>query len=124
MDMMKRTALPLMLLVSTPAFANANCKTRADEVAYQDQLLKKQSQEVADRYGETNNPGMEMRQDYLRRLDALINTLRRDINGLRWLIGHHCGPVKEEPNAIKSVRHMELMLVTLLVRRMDARALR
>jgi hypothetical protein len=124
MDMMKHTALPLMLLVSTPVFANADCKTIADDVTYRDQLLTKQSQEFAGRYGDTQNPGLEARQDYLERLDALIDTLHRDINGLRWLIGHHCGPAQEEPNAIKSVRDMESMLVALIVRRMDARALR
>ena len=123
MHIMKHTALPLMLLVSTPVFAIPNCKTIADDVAYQDQLLKKQSQEFTDRYGETN-PGIEIKQDYVGRLDALINTLHRDIDGLRWLIDHHCGPAKEEPNAIKSVHDMKLMLVALLVRRMDARALR
>jgi hypothetical protein len=96
----------------------------ADDVLYQDQLLKKESQEFSDRYGDTNDPGIERSQDYLGRLDALINSLRRDIDGLRWLIGHHCGPAKEEPNAIKSVHDMEAMLVALLVRRMDARALR
>jgi hypothetical protein len=124
MDIVKHAALPLMLLASTPVFADANCKTIADDVAYRDQLLKKQSQEFTDRYGETNNPGVEARQDYLERIDALIDTLRRDINGLRWLIEHHCGPAKEEPNAIKSVHDMESILVALLVRRMDARALR
>jgi len=123
MHIMKHTALPMMLLVSTPVFANPNCKTIADDVAYQDQLLKKQSQEFTDRYGETN-PSIEMKQDYVGRLDALINILHRDIDGLRWLIDHHCGPAKEEPNAIKSGRDMKLMLVALLVRRMDARALR
>ena len=124
MDIMKHTALSLMLLASTPVFANPNCRAVADDVVYRDQLLKKQSQEFTDRYGETNAPGIEVRQDDLGRLDALINTLHRDIDGLRWLIGHHCGPAKEEPNAIKSVHDMELMLVALLVRRMDARALR
>jgi hypothetical protein len=99
-------------------------KTTADDVANQDQLLKTQSQEFTDRYGETNTPGPDARQDYLERLDALIKALRRDIDGLRWLIGHHCGPAKEEPNAIKSVHDMESILVALLVRRMDARALR
>jgi hypothetical protein len=96
----------------------------ADDVAYQDQLLKKESQEFSDRYGETNNPGIEANQDYLKRLDALITMLRRDIDGLRWLIDHHCGPAREEPNGIKSVHDMESMLVALLVRRMDARAFR
>lgn len=96
----------------------------ADDVLYQDQLLKKESQEFSDRYGDTNNAGIGVNKDYLVRLDALINTLRRDIDGLRWLIGHHCGPAKEEPNAIKSVHDLEAMLVALLVRRMDARALR
>jgi hypothetical protein len=124
MEIMKHAALPLMLLVSTPAFANPSCKTMADDVAYQDQLLKKQAQEFSDRYGEANNHGVEASQDYVGRLDARINTLRRDIDGLRWLIGHHCGPAKEEPNAIKSVHDMESMLVALLVRRMDARAFR
>ena len=124
MAMMKHAALPLLLLASTPVSANPNCKTIADDVARQDQLLKKQAQEFSDRYGETQNPGIDASQDYVGRLDALIDTLRRDIDGLRWLIGHHCGPAKEEPNAIKSVHDMESMLVALLVRRMDARALR
>jgi hypothetical protein len=121
MDIMKPTALALMLSVSAPAFANPDCKTVADGVAYQDQLLKKQSQELADRYGESN-PGIEASQDYLDRLDALIHALHRDIDGLSWLIEHHCGPAKEEPNAIKSVHDMKLLLTALLVRRMDARA--
>ena len=109
MEIMKHTALPLLLLVSTPASAQfQNCKTIADDVAYQDQLLKKQAQEFSDRYGETNNPGIAASQDYVGRLDALISTLRRDIDGLRWLVAHHCGPAKEEPNAIKSVRDMEI----------------
>ena len=123
MDTMKYVVLPLMLFVSTPVFANPDCKTMADEVTNQDQILKKQSQEFTDRYGETN-PGIEIKQDYVGRLDALINTLHRDIDGLRWLIDHHCGPAKEEPKTIKSVHEMKLMLVALLVRRMDARALR
>jgi hypothetical protein len=121
---MKHTVLPLLLLASTPVFANPSCKKVADDVAYQDQLLKKQSREFSDRYGETNNPGADSKQDYGERLDVLINALRRDIDGLRWLIGHHCGPVKEEPNAIQSVHDMQSILVALLVRRMDARALR
>ena len=121
---MKRTALSLMLLVSTPALANPTCKTIADDVAYQDALLKKQSQEFSDRYGERGNPGPGAKRDYLERLDALIGALRRDIDGLRWLIGHHCGPAQEEPNAIRSVHDMEAILIALLVRRMDARALR
>jgi hypothetical protein len=86
MEIMKRTALPLLLLVSTPASANSSCKTIADDVVHQDQILKEQAQEFSDRHGETNGPGTEANQDYLGRLDALIGTLRRDINGLRWLI--------------------------------------
>jgi hypothetical protein len=121
---MKLTALPLILLATTPAFADANCKTVADGVVYRDNLLKKETKEFGDRYGKANNPGLEARRDYLGRLDALIDTLHRDIDGLRWLIARHCGPAKEEPNAIKSVHDMESMLVVLLVRRMDARALR
>jgi hypothetical protein len=124
MKIVKHTALALLLLVSTPASANPNCKTIADDVAYQDQLLKKQAHEFSDRYGEANNHGIEASQDYGGRLDALINALRRDIDGLRWLISHHCGPAKEEPNAIESVHEMESTLVALLVRRMDARAFR
>jgi hypothetical protein len=122
METIKHTALPLMLLVSTPVFADPNCKRAADDVAYQDQLLKKESQEFTDRYGEANDPGAQAKPDYLERLDALINSLHRDIDGLRWLIDHHCGPAKEEPNAIKSVHDMESILLALLVRRMDARA--
>ena len=124
MEIMKHTALPLLLLVSTPASANPNCKTVADDVVHQDQLLKGGSQEFSDRYGDTHNPSIEASRDYVGRLDALIDALRRDIDGLRWLIGHHCGPANEEPNAIKSVHDMEAMLLALLVRRMDARALR
>jgi len=124
MEIVKHTALPLLLLVSTPASANPNCKTVADDVVHQDQLLKGESQEFSDRYGDTHNPSIEASRDYVGRLDALIDALRRDIDGLRWLIAHHCGPAKEEPNAIKSVHDMEAMLLALLVRRMDARALR
>jgi hypothetical protein len=125
---MKFTPLLLTLLVSTPALANADCKTIADDVVRQDRLLTTETQEFAARYGDSNTPtadaAIATRQDYLSRLDALIDAMRRDINGLRWLIAHHCGPAKEEPNAIKSVHDMELMLTSLLVRRMDARALR
>jgi hypothetical protein len=117
-----------MLFVAMPAFANVNCKTVTDDVVRNDQLLKTQSDEFTARYDDVNPPnanaGMEIKQDYLKRLDALINTLRHDIDGMRWLIDHHCGPVKEEPNAIKSVDDMKLMLTGLIVRRMDARALR
>jgi hypothetical protein len=124
MDVVKHAVLPLLLLVATPVFANPDCRTIADGVANQDQILKTQSQEFTDLYGENNNPGKEVRQDYLRRLDALIDALHRDIDGLRWLIAHHCGPAQEEPNAIESVHDMESILLALLVRRMDARALR
>jgi hypothetical protein len=93
-------------------------------VANQDQLLKRESQAFSDRYGEAHSPVTEASQDYVARLNALIGALRRDIDGLRWLIAHHCGPAKEEPNAIRSVHDMESILVGLLVRRMDARALR
>jgi hypothetical protein len=124
MDIVKHAVLPLWLLVATLVFANPDCRTIADDVANQDQVLKTRSQEFTDLYGENNNPGMEVRQDYLGRLDALINALHRDIDGLRWLIDHHCGPAGEEPNAIKSVHDLESILVALLVRRMDARGLR
>ena len=121
---MKHAAIPLMLLVSTPAFADPTCKTAADDVVHQDQILKKESQEFSARYGGAKNPGVEAKGDYLHRLDVLINASQRDIDGLRWLIAHHCGPAKEEPNAIESVHDMESILTALLVRRMDARALR
>jgi len=125
---MKHTVFPLMLLISTPAFANVNCKTIADNVAYHDQLFKTQYHEFMARYNAINTPNadasMEVRRDFGTRLDALINTVQRYINGMRWLIDHHCGPAKEEPNAIKSVHDMQLMLIALIVRRMDARALR
>ena len=124
MDVVKHAVLPLLLLVATPVFANPDCRTIADDVANQDQILKTQSREFADLYGENNNPGKEVRQDYLRRLDALINALHRDIDGLRWLVDHHCGQPKEEPNAIRSIHAMDSILLALLVRRMDARALR
>jgi hypothetical protein len=100
----------------------------ADSVVHNDQLIKTQVNEFTARYGDNNTPNadvnMEVKQDYLKRVDALINTLQHDIDGLRWLIDHHCGPAEEEPNAIKSVHDMKLMLTGLLVRRMDARALR
>ena len=124
MDMMKHTLLLLLLLVATPVFANPDCRTIANDVANQDQILKTQSQEFTDRYGENNGPDKAVRQEYLARLDALINALRSDINGLRWLIDHHCGPAREEPNALRSVHAMESILVALLVRKMDARAWR
>ncbi|MBV9289123.1 MAG: hypothetical protein JO288_15125 [Hyphomicrobiales bacterium] len=117
-----------MLFVATPVFANTNCKTVADAVVYHDQLLKTKANEFAARYDDINTPSadasIEVRRDFLSRLDALINTMQQDIDELRWLIGHHCGPVKEEPNAIKSVHDMQSTLIALLVRRMDARALR
>jgi hypothetical protein len=124
---MRRAALLLTLLVSSPAFAYVNCETIADDVVRQDRLLTAEAQEFTARYDTnmlTADAGIAARHDYLGRLDALINTMRRDIDGMRWLIAHHCGPAKEEPNAIKSVHDMELMLTSLLVRRMDARALR
>ena len=125
---MKHMVFPLILFISTPAFANANCKTIADDVVHQDQLLKAQAQEFTTRYDDINAPNagasMEARRDFGTRLDALINTVQRDIDGMRWLIDHHCGPAKEEPNAIKSVHDMESILVALLVRRMDLRTLR
>jgi hypothetical protein len=122
---MRHTALLLTLLVSAPAFANADCKTIADEVGRQDGLLTSEAQEFSARYGDSKTPTADAaRQEYVRRLDALIDTMRRDIDGLRWLIAHHCGPANEEPSAIKSVQDMERMLTSLLVRRMDARALR
>jgi hypothetical protein len=120
----KHAVLPLLLLVSAPTFANPNCRAVGDGVASQDQILKQLSQEFTDRYGDAKTLGTDAKQDYVARLDALINTLRRDIDGLRWLISHHCGPAKEEPNAIKSVHDMESILVALLVRRMDLRTLR
>lgn len=124
---MKHTVLLLTLLVSTPAFAN-DCKTIADDVVRQDQLLTAETHEFAARSDDIKTPkadaSIAIRQDFLRRLDALINTMRRDIDGMRWLIAHHCGPAEEELNAIKSVHDMELTLIGLLVRRMDARALR
>jgi hypothetical protein len=125
---MKHPVLSLMLFVTTPAVADVNCKTVADGVTYHDQLIKTQVNEFATRYGDNSTPkrdtSMEIKQDYLKRLDGLINTLQHDIDGMRWLIGHHCGPAQEEPNAIKSVHDMQLMLTGLIVRRMDARALR
>jgi len=122
---MRHTALLLTLLVLAPAFANADCKTIADEVGRQDGLLTTETQEFSARYGDSKTPAADAaRQEYVRRLDALIDTMRHDIDGLRWLIAHHCGPANEEPNAIKSVQDMERMLTSLLVRRMDARALR
>ena len=125
---MKHSIFPLTLLISTPVFTNVNCKTIADDVVRQDQLFKTQAREFADRYDDGNPPNadasMEVRRDFGTRLDALINTVHRDIAGMRWLIDHHCGPAKEEPNAIKSVHDMQSMLIALIVRRMDARALR
>jgi hypothetical protein len=118
---MKHAALALMLLASTPVLAGLRCKTVADEVMHQDQSLNAQTSAFERRYGQSRNLDPEARHDYLERLDNLINTLRRDINGMRWLIEHHCGPAEEESNAINSVHDMELMLTSLIVRRMDAR---
>jgi hypothetical protein len=125
---MKYMVFPLVLLFSTPVFANVNCKAIAEDVVHQDQLFKTQAQDFTARYGDANTPtadaSVEVRRDFGTRLDALINTVRRDIDAMRWLIDHHCGPAKEEPNAIKSVHDMQSMLIALIVRRMDARALR
>jgi hypothetical protein len=128
MDTIKHAVLPLTLLICTPVFANVDCKTIANEVVRQDQLFKIQAHEFTAHYDEVNTPNdhasVEMRRDFLKRLDALINTVRRDIDGMRWLIDHHCRPAKEEQNAIKSVQDMESALVALIVRRMDARTAR
>jgi hypothetical protein len=33
--------------------------------------------------------------------------VHHDIDDLRWLLDHHCGPTKDEPEAIESAREME-----------------
>ncbi len=121
---MKRISLLLSLLVSTPALAD--CKTVADDVIRHDQRIKREANEFEARYGDIRIPRRDdpARQDFLRRLDSLIDAMGSDIDGLRWLIAHHCGPVEEEPNAIKSVHDMQLVLLALITRRMDARTLR
>jgi len=122
----KRISLLLALLVSTPALAD--CKTVADDVVRHDRRLKTEANEFETRYADIHIPRADapvaVRQDFLRRLDSLIDAMQGDIDGLRWLIAHHCGPAEEEPNAIRSVHDMQLMLVALITRRMDARALR
>jgi hypothetical protein len=124
---MKNVMLPLMLFVAAPAFAAVNCKKAADGVVYHDELIRTQAKEFTARYGDINTPdrdaSIEVKRDFVARLDALINALKSDIDGMRWLIDHHCGPAKEEPNAIKSVYEMQSVLISLTVRRMDARAL-
>jgi hypothetical protein len=123
---MRLVSLLLTLLVSTPALAD--CKTVADDVVRHDQRIKAEANEFEARYGDIHVPRADdplaVRQEFLRRLDSLIDAMRGDIDGLKWLIAHHCGPAEEEPNAIKSVHDMQLMLVALITRRMDARALR
>jgi hypothetical protein len=119
---MKYMALPLVLFVATPALADINCKTVADDVTYQDQILKAQAGYFAHGYDDSNDINIEARSDYFDHLDNLINTVRRDIDGMRWLLENHCVPAKEEPDAIKRVREMELTLTTLTVRRMGGRA--
>jgi hypothetical protein len=123
---MRLVSLLLTLLVSTPALAD--CKSVADDVVRHDRRIKAEASEFETRYDDIHIPGADdpvaVRQDFLRRLDSLIDTMRGDIDGLKWLIAHHCGPAEEEPNAIKSVHDMQLMLVALITRRMDARALR
>jgi hypothetical protein len=116
---MKFTLLPAMLLASTPVFAGADCKTVANDVVYHDHLFKTQARYFTDRYGDINPPPPEdpaQRRDFLNRLNALINTVQGDIDGMRWLIDHHCGPAKEEPEAIASVHEMDeaLKQMTLL----------
>ena len=106
---MKLVAFLLTLLASTSALAD--CKTVADDVVRYDQRLKAEANQFESR-------------DFLRRLDSLIDAMRGDIDGLKWLMAHHCGAAEEEPNAMKSVHDMQLMLIALITRRMDARALR
>ena len=48
-----------------------------------------------------------MKQDFIKRLREYVGAIRRDIDDMRWLLEHHCGPAKEEPNAIASVRQMD-----------------
>lgn len=123
---MRLVSLLLTLLVSTPALAD--CKTVADDVVRHDQRIKAEANEFETRDGDIHVPRADdplaVRQEFLRRLDSLIDAMRGDIDGLKWLIAHHCGPAEEEPNAIKSVHDMQAVLIALLVRRMDARAMR
>ena len=122
----KPILLLLSLLISTPALAD--CKTVADDVVRHDQRIKAEANEFEARYGDIHIPKADapfaVRQDFLRRLDSLIDAMQGDIDGLRWLIAHHCGPAEEEPNAIESVHDMQLVLVGLITRRMDARTSR
>jgi hypothetical protein len=119
-------AFLLARLASTPALAD--CKTAADDVVRYDRRIKEEANEFENHYGDSHIPTPDdpvaVRQHFVSRLDSLIDAMRGDIDGLKWLIAHHCGPADEEPNAIKSVRDMPLILIGLITRRMNARALR
>ena len=123
---MKLVAFLLTLLASTSALAD--CKTVADDVVRYDQRLKAEANQFESRYGDIHIPRVDdpvaVKHDFLRRLNSLIDAMQGDIDGLKWLMAHHCGPAEEEPNAMKSVHDMQLMLIALITTRMDARALR
>jgi hypothetical protein len=49
---------------------------------------------------------VEVKRDFIDRLRAYIDTVNRDIADLSWLLGHHCGQTRDEPEAIVSMRDM------------------
>ena len=111
MRIIKHAVFPLMLLAPDLAFADVDCRAVAHDLRNQDQLVKRQARDFKARYGDINPPNDQIsvaeRRDFVGRLGVLINTTQKDIEDLRWLIDHHCGPAKEEPEAFESLREME-----------------
>jgi hypothetical protein len=103
--------VPLLLLAAGPAFAEADCKTVAIDIRVRDQLAKQQGAELSARYGDIRAPDatveVEVKRDFIDRLRAYIDTVNRDIADLSWLLDHHCGQTRDEPEAIASMRDMQ-----------------
>ena len=80
------------------------------DIRHQDQLVKKQGAELSARYGDLKPPDertpLAVKREFVERLGAYIANVRHDIDDLRWLVDHHCGPAGLEPGAIENVREM------------------
>ena len=115
---MKHVVLPLVLLVAAPGPAKADCKTVLDDIRYQDQLVKRQGEELSARYGDIKSPdehtSIGVKRDFVKGLNAYITNVNRDIDDLRWLVDHHCGPADLEPGAIDNVREMTALAQQLI----------
>jgi hypothetical protein len=109
-----RLARPVAILIALscgPSFAAVDCRTVADDLRRQDVLVKKQGAEISTRYADVSPPWNQLnsatKRDFVEHLTTYISAVHKDIEELRWLLDHHCGPAKYEPEAMASARDME-----------------